>query len=176
MQLQYGETQTIVAIVFASIAAVLAIVFLLGALQSRREVPLSSVQKIGYWIRTRWLIFLIALLVVVVGTSLFFLPFSGGAKNRVSIDITAAQFYWKFSQNSVNKGTRVRFRVTSDDVNHGFGLYDPDGKLIAQVQAMPEYTNKLDVTFNKEGQYRIACLEYCGLGHHKMFATFTVKR
>lgn len=173
-ELQFGETQTVAAIVFAAIAAILAVVFLLGALQSRRELPFPSVQKVGFWIRTRWLVFLIALLVGVVGTSLFFLPFSGSAEKRVSIDVTAGQFFWNFSRDTVEPGTRVRFRVTSDDVNHGFGLYGPDGVMVAQVQAMPDYTNKLDVTFKKEGVYTIACLEYCGLQHHKMFAKFRV--
>ncbi len=176
MQLNFGETQAAMAIVFAAISVLLLLIFFLGALQSRREVEFSSVQRVGYWIRTRWLVFLIGLLVLVVGGSMFFLPFSGGTENRVSIDVTAGQFYWNLSRTSVPVDTRVRFRVTSSDVNHGFGLYGPDGVIVAQVQAMPKYTNKLDVTFKKAGEYQIACLEYCGLGHHKMFATFKVEK
>jgi cytochrome c oxidase subunit 2 len=30
-------------------------------------------------------------------------------------------------------GRLVEFRVTSLDVNHGFGVYDPDGKLMGQT-------------------------------------------
>jgi heme/copper-type cytochrome/quinol oxidase subunit 2 len=31
----------------------------------------------------------------------------------------------------------VEFRVTSLDVNHGMAIFDPDGKLVGQTQAMP---------------------------------------
>ena len=57
----------------------------------------------------------------------------------------------------------MRFDVTSIDVNHGFGLYDPDGHLIGSVQAMPGYHNQLDLTLDEPGVYRIRCLELCGL-------------
>jgi cytochrome c oxidase subunit 2 len=39
---------------------------------------------------------------------------------------------------------------------------------------MPGYHNKLTVTFEKAGRYTIACLEYCGLNHHKMIHEFEV--
>jgi cytochrome c oxidase subunit 2 len=64
--------------------------------------------------------------------------------------------------------------VTSADVNHGFGLYDPDGELLGSVQAMPGYTNHLDLRLDKPGQYLVACLEFCGLGHHEMASQFEV--
>ena len=39
----------------------------------------------------------------------------------------------------VRAGTTVEFRVTTLDVNHGFSIYTPDGRLLAQTQAMPGY-------------------------------------
>ena len=68
----------------------------------------------------------------------------------------------------------MRFDVTSIDVNHGFGLYDPHGHLIGSVQAMPGYHNELDLTMS-EGVYRIRCLEFCGLNHSPMETTFAVE-
>ena len=62
----------------------------------------------------------------------------------------------------------VEFRVTTLDVNHGFGLYTPDGRLMAQTQAMPGYVNRLRVSFTEPGAYNVLCLEYCGLTHHAM--------
>ena len=76
----------------------------------------------------------------------------------------------------VPAGTRVRFDVTSVDVNHGVGLYDPRGRLVGSVQAMPGYHNLLDLTLRRPGVYRIRCLEYCGLNHATMESTFTVTR
>ena len=49
---------------------------------------------------------------------------------------------------TVPVGAVVEFRVTTLDVNHGFSLYAPDGRLVAQTQAMPGYVNRLRVTFD----------------------------
>lgn len=69
----------------------------------------------------------------------------------------------------------IEFRVTSFDVNHGFAIYDPSNKLIAQTQAMPGYVNRLRWKFSEPGNYNILCLEYCGMAHQGMRASFTVK-
>jgi cytochrome c oxidase subunit 2 len=74
----------------------------------------------------------------------------------------------------VPAGAPVAFHVTSADVNHAFGLYDTDMRLVAQTQAMPEYTNILYHTFTEPGTYKVLCLEYCGLSHHGMAAEITV--
>ena len=69
----------------------------------------------------------------------------------------------------------VEFRVTSKDVNHGFGIYTSDGELISQVQAMPGYVNRLRVKFERPGIYNILCLEYCGIAHPAMKAEIEIK-
>ena len=71
-------------------------------------------------------------------------------------------------------GSLVEFRVTSKDVNHGFGVYSPEGVLLGQVQAMPGYVNRLLLRLDKPGTYRILCMEYCGLSHYIMQASFEV--
>ncbi len=88
--------------------------------------------------------------------------------------VVGGQFYWSLSPDRFRAGERVRFDVTSADVNHGLGLYDPDGHLVGSVQAMPGYHNKLTVTFAKAGRYTIACFEYCGLSHHLMIRELVV--
>ncbi len=72
-------------------------------------------------------------------------------------------------------GQVVEFRVTSFDVNHGFALYAPNGRIVAQVQAMPGYMNRLRWRFDEPGEYVVQCLEYCGLAHARMQARFVVK-
>ena len=71
-------------------------------------------------------------------------------------------------------GQPVEIRVTGADVNHGFGLFDANDRLITQTQAMPGFTNVIRHTFNSPGTYRVLCLEYCGLGHHTMFSKLVV--
>ena len=68
----------------------------------------------------------------------------------------------------VSKDALVEFRVTSFDVNHSMGVYDPDGTLVGQVQAMPGYINRLRMRFERTGRYMILCLELCGNGHSRM--------
>lgn len=165
----------LVAIIFLLIALTLAVVFAAVAANAGTEVPFTRVQAVGYWIRKRWLASLVALLVVVVGASWAALPYATGSDaNRTIVRVTAGQFYWAVSPARVAAGTAVRFAISSRDVNHGFGLYDPEGRLMAQAQAMPGYTNSVDVTFTHPGKYRVLCLEYCGVDHHLMAGAFTV--
>lgn len=172
--MSYGPLQIAVLAVFAGIAVAVAGVFALVARSSRRDAALEEVQRVGYRLRRFWLALLAALLMAVVGTSLFALPYARGGSGRTIVKVTGGQFYWILDPAGVPAGTRVRFDVTAADVNHGFGLYDPRGRLIGSVQAMPGYRNKLDLTLSDPGTYRIRCFEFCGLDHHRMEATFRV--
>jgi cytochrome c oxidase subunit 2 len=175
VRLQFGEFQTVVAIVFAVLALGLAGLFAIVALQSRADAPFPRVQAVAYWIRRWWLGLLAALLVVVVGASLLAAPYSSGsASSRMRVAVTGGQFYWTIRPAEIPAGAPVRFEVTSADVNHGFGIYDPDGRMVGSVQAMPGYLNRLDLTFDRPGRYEILCLEFCGVLHHRMTGAFTV--
>ncbi|MCC7232463.1 MAG: hypothetical protein IT242_05925 [Bacteroidia bacterium] len=72
-------------------------------------------------------------------------------------------------------GKTVEFRVTSNDVNHGFAIYDTQNQLIVQTQAMPGYVNRLRWKFEQPGHYSIRCLEFCGAAHAFMESSFLVK-
>lgn len=90
------------------------------------------------------------------------------------IGAVGQQWRWELSKNQVAAGEVVEFDVTSNDVNHGFAIYNPDGELVTQTQAMPGVTNKLLYTFPEPGTYAILCLEYCGIGHAQMRAEIHV--
>lgn len=90
------------------------------------------------------------------------------------VDVVGRMWSWQLTPATVETGSTVEFRVTSGDVNHGFAIYAPDGHILTQAQAMPGYTNKLLYTFDQPGTYTVQCLEYCGLGHAPMTATFQV--
>jgi len=175
VSLHYGDPQIAIAAVFAALTFLLAGVFLVIGMQAGSDVAFERVHRVGYWLRKRWLALLLVVGILAVGISLFDLPYaSGGAAGRTVVKVTAGQFFWSLVPGQVPAGTRVRFDVTSVDVNHGFGLYDPHGHLIGSVQAMPGYHNDLDLTLTEPGVYRIRCLEYCGLNHSTMDASFTV--
>jgi cytochrome c oxidase subunit 2 len=175
LRLHYGDPQVALGAVFGAIALLLAAAFVVIGTQAGTDVSVERVHRLGYWLRKRWLAFLVAVGVLVFGISLFDLPYpSGASSGRTVVQVTAGQFFWTFAPASVPAGTRVRFDVTSVDVNHGMGLYDPHGHLVGSVQAMPGYHNRLDLTLTEPGRYEVRCFEYCGINHATMFGAFTV--
>lgn len=97
----------------------------------------------------------------------------GGPVDKV-VEVEAYQWYWQLSTDYAQENETVVFNVTSGDVNHGLGVYDEDMKLVGQTQAMPGYTNSLELSFDKPGTYRLMCMEYCGEAHHAMTSQFSV--
>jgi cytochrome c oxidase subunit 2 len=173
--LRFGEPQVAIAIVFGVLAVTIAGAALVIAVHAKEDVPYYDVSRSGYRLRRPWLAFLCGLGVVAVGFSFFLLPYASGGGNDTTVAVSGGQFYWTIDPAVLPAHEQVRFDVTSVDVNHGFGVYDPNGRLIGSVQAMPGYTNELELTFDTVGEYRIRCFEYCGLSHHNMVASFRVE-
>ncbi|WP_197706450.1 hypothetical protein [Magnetospirillum sp. 15-1] len=129
--------------------------------------------------RTRRSLFIIS---IAMGIPLAFhtlaeLPYAAADLRSGPVQVVEAvgrQWEWTLSRNSFRVGETVEFRVTSADVNHGFGIYDPSMRVVAQTQAMPDYVNTLRHKFQAPGKYTILCLEYCGLAHHAMSTEFEV--
>ena len=118
---------------------------------------------------------LVILFVPVIAYSFTKMPYSSGdGPAAVVIQATGHQWAWEMTPATVPAGQRVEIHVTGTDVNHGFGIFDANNRLITQAQAMPGFTNVIRTTFASPGTYRIMCLEYCGLGHHTMFAQLVV--
>ncbi len=175
LALHYGSPQVTIGIVFAAIACALAAVFVVVGLSAREDVAYERVQRVGYWVRQRWLGVLLVFGVLLLGITFFDLPYaSGSGADRKLVKVTAGQFFWSLAPDRVRADTPLRLDVTSVDVNHGFGLYDPHGHLVGSVQAMPGYHNELDLTLHDAGVYRIRCLEFCGVNHAVMQTNFTV--
>ncbi|MBK8294890.1 MAG: cytochrome c oxidase subunit II [Solirubrobacterales bacterium] len=174
MELSFGGFQIIVLIAFLVVTVSLVAIFALVAVQARRNVEFELVTDTGYRLRRYWLAFLALLLTTGVVFSLFFLPYPGADETNATVRVSGGLFYWSMNPETVPAGSKINFDVTSADVNHGFGIYDPDGVLIGSVQAMPGYHNQLDLSLDKAGTYMIACLEFCGFKHHEMTREFEV--
>jgi cytochrome c oxidase subunit 2 len=151
---------------------------MIGVAISTRKPPLAQadVTKMWYAIRRYWLIALIIAIVVSFLLSLPWFPYPVAAQytELQHYAVVAQQFSFQLPS-TVPLNKELMFDVTSKDVNHGFGIYDPNDSLVAQVQAMPGYTNHLPVRFVLAGRYTIRCLEYCGIAHHAMQAAFEVR-
>lgn len=149
--------------------------------RSGRSIPFEQLERSENRIRVGLLWGLAAIAIVLFVLSLPRLPFAGSRRAelgppQVRITATGVQWGWIISRDSLTVGVPIEFDVTSRDVNHDFAIYDPGGRLLTQVQAMPGYTNRLVYRFDAPGTYTVRCLEYCGLGHHMMTARLTVAR
>ncbi|HUL74354.1 MAG TPA: cytochrome c oxidase subunit II [Vicinamibacterales bacterium] len=89
----------------------------------------------------------------------------------VVVSIVAAMFSFTPDPIEIPAGRPVTFRVTSRDVIHGFEVVGTN----ANTMVVPGYVSQFTVTFDKPGTYTIACNEYCGIAHHMMVGTLTVK-
>ncbi len=174
MTLDFGTAQIAALAVFGAIAVFFVITFTIIAVASRSSIATERVQSVGYAIRKPWFLFLVTLMVLTLAGLSFFLPYASGGEPAANVRVIGGQFFWSMSQEEFRAGDVVLFEVSSADVNHGFGLYDPDGQLIGSVQAMPGYVNDLRVTLDKAGSYTVACLEFCGVDHHVMIREFEV--
>jgi cytochrome c oxidase subunit II len=156
---------------------VLLALFVYVAVRARDKSDGAQVVQTAGRIRTALFWGLVVVFVPVIGYTLTDLPYSPPAAPGGSPQVIKAvgyQWRWELSAAEAQVGKPVAFHVTTADVNHGFGLYDPDLKLVAQTQAMPGYTNVLHHVFTRPGKYQVLCLEYCGLVHHGMMAEIAV--
>jgi cytochrome c oxidase subunit 2 len=174
MEVAFGGFQVAVLAAFLFVTAALVAIFVVVARQSRHNVAFETVTETGYRLRRFWFAFLCLLLGSGVILALFFLPYPGNTSGTATVNVSGGLFYWSMNPDTISAGSEVTFDVTSADVNHGLGIYDPDGVLIGSVQAMPGYQNELELTLDKPGTYMMACLEYCGFKHHEMLKEFEV--
>lgn len=166
---------TVLLITLAGISLILSSFVFVIRNSSLREENYAEIITPAYKIRRRWMIALSVMGIVVTVSTLS--PFPLTAKQGVDPQIIKAvggQWYWNLDIKTAEINVPVQFHVSTVDVNHGFAIYNPDDLIIAQTQAMPGYTNKLNVTFSEAGTHRILCLEYCGLAHHAMIVEFEV--
>ncbi|MBI2941264.1 MAG: cytochrome c oxidase subunit II [Chloroflexi bacterium] len=147
---------------------------------SQQKAPDTEVGPKAAALRRRLFYLFLPLAVVIFVASMIWLPYPAAragivGQPQLSVNVTAQQWSWTLGQTEVPSRVPVEFVVTARDVNHSLSLYNPQGQLVAQVQAMPGYTNRLIHVFDQPGTYTIRCLEFCGIAHHDMVARLTVK-
>src|SRR5215212_4194653 len=167
--------QTIAVLASAILGTILLLIFAGVARSAQSSASPEDVASATARWRQTTLWSLVLLFVPVIGYSLTKTPYaSGSASAVVVVEATGHQWAWKITHDTVPAGQPVEIRVTAADVNHGFGLYDANNRLVTQTQAMPGFTNVIRHVFTAPGTYRVLCLEYCGLGHHTMFSQIVV--
>lgn len=152
-------------LVLASIGGVL---FLLRSTRARHAGEVDHNVLAG--IENKWAVVVVVLLVILLALTITSVPYGRGDDNaRQRVTVQAQQFGWAVQPAAVRAGEPVEFRLTSKDVQHGFGVYDGT-KLLFQVQvpARREHVQKYVYTFEETGSFDILCMEFCGFQHHQM--------
>lgn len=162
---------------FAILSLGIVAIFTWVALSTRAPaLSPSVVTEQGNQVRRFWVGALLATLGLSFVVTIPRYPYANEAAQVVSTHYSVEALQYAFLMpTELPVNTPITFDVTARDVNHGFGIYDPSDRLIAQVQAMPNYVNHLNVTFRQPGTYTVRCLEYCGIVHHYMQSSFEVK-
>jgi cytochrome c oxidase subunit 2 len=164
-------------LLYLALVAVGVVIFGVIFLSTRRKAREKRLD-VATWKRREnaWLAVVGVGLTVVVLATVFKVPWRAEAKpDRQIVHVNAQQFGFTFDNDRYTVGRQVEFVLTATDVNHAFAVYDPDGTFVAQAQMMPKWEQRLRVTFHKPGTYAVRCFEYCGLGHHRMVASFRVE-
>ena len=92
-----------------------------------------------------------------------------GADGSVHAHVVGLTFAWMPGEMTLPAGKPVTFHITSVDVTHGFQIVRSN----AQAMVIPGYVSQFTTTFDA-GEYLVVCNEYCGVGHHTMFAKLHV--
>ena len=170
--------QLAILVLWVAMSLIVIIAFVWVMQSTRRPRDFSEVQAGGFRLRRGWGWLYGSLLIISFAATVWTMPYAWAQEKvamspAITVQVVAHQFSFTMPA-SLPARRLIRFVVTSADVNHGMGIYSPQGVLLAQVQAMPDYHNVLYFTFPEPGTYIIRCLEYCGEGHSVMQQTLRV--
>jgi len=93
------------------------------------------------------------------------------ADNVKEFTMTAQNWQFSPATITVNKGDKVRLKITSVDVTHGFALKDFN----VNVTLEPGQTQIVEFVADKVGSFSFRCSVPCGEGHREMQGTLIVK-
>jgi len=157
------------------VAVLLAIAVSIALFLSTRGRSAPDVRRLAEY-EKRWLGIVVAILVAILAATIWFTPYGQSTPSDAQVvKVTARQFFWQIEPAKIVAGRPVAFETRSVDVNHDFGIYRGH-TFIAQIQVIPGTTSTLIHTFHTPGTYTVLCLEYCGVNHRGMTATFQVTR
>ncbi|MEM7736533.1 MAG: c-type cytochrome [Deinococcota bacterium] len=90
--------------------------------------------------------------------------------NRAEVVGVAQAFAFSPAEIVLEKDVETTFYLTSRDVIHG---YHVQGSNI-NAELIPGEVSTFQYTFNRTGEFRLACNQYCGIGHQNMLAKIIV--
>ena len=91
------------------------------------------------------------------------------------IRIAAERFTFTPSRITLEEGTLVEFRISSDDTSHGFHLNGPDNEINVEIPKRGRGDIRVRFLASQVGKYTFDCSQICGAGHDFMRGTIEVK-
>lgn len=100
-------------------------------------------------------------------------------EGRYVVNMVASAFNYDFGKDEngqpvkkirIPKGSTVLFQATTKDVIHGFEIAGTNVNMMLE----PGFVSRYETKLKNPGEYTIVCNEYCGVGHHLMYATLEV--
>ena len=91
-------------------------------------------------------------------------------EGRYEVVMIGQAWGYQPSRLTLPAGAEITFRVTSPDVLHGFAI---EGTRV-NAMLIPGQVTEVTYTFREPGEHLVICHEYCGIGHHNMYATVEV--
>lgn len=89
-------------------------------------------------------------------------------KKEIVINVADYKFQLPEEPITIKVNEPVRFKVFSQDVTYGFGVFRSDGTLVFQMQVLPSHSNEIIWIFKNDGKYTIRSTEYSGPQNWKM--------
>ena len=88
----------------------------------------------------------------------------------VTVRLIAEQYAFVPDCTRIPADTPVKFRLTSADAVHGFLLPATN----VNTMVIPAFIAEVRTSFSRPGVYNMPCNEFCGYGHHGMWARVEV--
>lgn len=89
---------------------------------------------------------------------------------EVVVSVKGHQFSLPGDGIRIKQGEIVRFRVRSEDLTYGFGVFRENGLMEFQMQVIPGHDNDIIWAFSRPGLYSVRSTEYAGPQTWKMHA------
>ncbi len=130
--------------------------------------------------RYSWLVIVVVAFFAINITSIKYMPTiidaNAASEDVTEVNVKARSWLYEISNKTYKVGETVRFIAESVDTVHSFAVYHPNGKLLFTMMLVPGAGTQsaLTHTFTEPGEYKVRCLEYCGVAHHAMKNTLTV--
>lgn len=116
-----------------------------------------------------------ALVVLVLGAAALASGHQDPSRPVKVVHVVAERFVFTPSEITVEAGTLVELRLTSEDTNHGFRLVGP-GSIDVEIPKRGRGDIRVTFEATEPGSYTFECTRVCGAGHDFMRGTLRVRR